>query len=122
MKSLKYAKKINEETAVFAQLIESYCTKINKEYMKQMLQLLEEIAVGEDLDFTHLKQKYIKNSKQDTEDSSAHENNTNEDEVLLDKIIYENKIYYIDKANDNDVYDIHSNKIGKYKNDKINFL
>ena len=121
MKSLKYAKKINEETAVFAQLIESYCTKINKEYMKQMLQLLEEIAVGEGIEFAYLKQKYIKNSKQDTEDSPAQEN-TDGDEVLLDKIIYENKIYYIDRANDNDVYDVHSNKIGKYKNDKINFL
>lgn len=120
MKSLKYAKKINEEAAVFSQLIESYCAKINKEYMKQILQLLEEIAVGEGIEFAYLKQKYIKNSKQDTEESTTPENG--DEEILLDKIIYENKIYYIDRANDDDVYDIHSNKIGKYKNDKINFL
>ena len=120
MKSLKYAKKINEETAVFAQLIESYCTKINKEYMKQIVQLLEEIATGEGIDFNYLKQKYIKNSKQDTEESTNE--TVVENEVLLDKIIYQNKIYYIDKTNDNDVYDVHSNKIGTYKNDIIHFL
>jgi hypothetical protein len=119
MKSLKYAKKINEEASAFAQLIETYCTKINKEYMKQMLQLLEEIAIGENIDLSYLKQKYIKNSKQDTDESKKQE--TDDNEVLLDKIIHDNKIYYIDKTN-NEVYDIHSDKIGIYKNNTIQFL
>ena len=118
MKSLKYAKKINEETAMFAQLIESYCTKINKEYMKQMIQLVEEIAQGENLDFTYLKQKYIKNSKPDTDETIPTGNEA--EEILLDKIIFDNKIYYLNRT-DNEVYDINSTKIGIYKNDTIIF-
>ena len=104
---------------MFCQLIESYCTKINKEYMKQMLQLVEEIAHGENLDFTYLKQKYIKNSKIDTDEAIMCKDDENE--VLLDKIIFNNEIYYINRT-DNDVYDIHSTKIGIFKNDAIVFL
>jgi len=117
MKSLKYAKKISTEATAFAQLIESYCTNINKEYMKQMLQLLKEISIGEGIDFNILKHKYIKKTTPDNEETMSLKS-----EVLFDKIIYENKIYYIDRTNDNDAYDINSNKIGTYKNEIMNFL
>lgn len=119
MKSLKYAKKITEETAVFAQLIDSYCTKVNREYMKQVLQLVQDIAEGEGLDFAKLKQKYIKSSRSDILNDTN--DPTGDDEVLLDKILYDGKIYYLNKESDNVVYDTSSNIVGKYTDGKIVF-
>ena len=119
MKSLKYSKKINEETAAFAQLIESYCNKTNQEYMKQVLLLLAEIAKGENLDFDTLKKRYIK--KESLEQVDEVSNEIVDNDTLLDKIIYENNTYYIDKKNDNIVYDVNSKVIGKYKNQTIIF-
>lgn len=116
MKSLKYAKKITEEMTAFSQLIDSYCMKVNKEYMKQTLQLLEDIAEGENLDFAKLKQKYIKSSRSDIVESSI-----DEECGLLDRIHYEGKTYYLDKQNNNTLYDTSSNIIGRYINNQIVF-
>ena len=117
MKSLKYAKKINDETKAFTQLIESYCTKLNQDYMKQVLLLLSEIAKGENLDFDTLKKRYI---KKETTDSEKIDEIVDSD-TLLDQIEFNNNIYYIDKKNDNIVYDKDSNIVGKYKNNTIIF-
>jgi hypothetical protein len=119
MKSLKYAKKISDETGAFVQLIESYCTKINKEYLKQTLELLKDIAQGEGLDFNLLKQKYIKTSRSDIEETDT--STLDKDDVILSKIEYDGKIYYIDEQNDNIAYDTSSNIVGKYTNKKIIF-
>jgi hypothetical protein len=117
MKSLKYAKKINDETKAFTQLIESYCTKLNQDYMKQVLLLLSDIAKGENLDFDTLKKRYIK--KETTESEKIDE--IVDSDTLLDQIEFNNNIYYIDKKNDNIVYDKDSNIVGKYKNNTIIF-
>ena len=122
MKGLKYVKKINEETAIFAQLIENYCEKTNKEYMKQITQLVKDIALGEGLDYDILKQKYIKGLKlDDTEDDIIPVNNEDNinDDTILDKIVFHNTIYYVDKKNGNIVYDTKSNIIGKYQDGKV---
>jgi hypothetical protein len=123
MKGLKHIKKINEESAIFAQLIQNYCEKTNKEFMKQVTQLIKDIALGEGLDYDMLKQKYIKGSKNDdTEDDPTTINTMDtieEDDALLDKIIFHNTIYYVDKKNGNIVYDTKSNIIGKYQDGKV---
>jgi len=123
MKGLKHVKKINEETAIFAQLIENYCEKTNKELMKQVMQLVKDIALGEGLDYDMLKKKYIKGSKQDDIDEDNIPNNmfvnTEEEETILDKIIFHNTIYYVDKKNGNIVYDTKSNIIGKFQDGKV---
>ena len=118
MKPLKYVKKINEETAIFAQMIEQHCDKINKEYMKQLTQMLKDIAIGENLDYTVLKHKYMKSSKIDVNEEQMFEN-VEEDDTLLDKIVYNNTTYYVDKKNGNIVYDTKSTIVGKYQDGKI---
>ena len=119
MKSLKYSKKINDETKAFAQLIESYCTKTNQEYMKQVLLLLSEIAKGENLDYDTLKKRYIKKEALEQIENTSSE--IVESDTLLDTITHGNNTYYLDKKNDNTVYDTHSNVVGKYKNKTIIF-
>ena len=43
-------------------------------------------------------------------------------EQILDKIIYNNKTYYIDKNNENDVFDTSFKIVGKYNNSIIEFI
>ena len=95
MKSLKYSKKINDETKAFAQLIESYCTKTNQEYMKQVLLLLSEIAKGENLDYDTLKKRYIKKEALEQIENTSSE--IVESDTLLDTITHGNNTYYLDK-------------------------
>ena len=125
MKGLKHIKKINEESAIFAQLIENYCEKANKEYMKQVTQLVKDIALGEGLDYNVLKQKYIKGSKlDDMEDDvtiTTYDSVIEDDDTLLDKIVFHNTTYYVDKKNGNTVYDTKSSIVGKYHNGKVVF-
>ena len=118
MKSLKYSKKINEEAKAFALLMESYSAKVNKEYMKNVLSLLSEIAKGENLDYDTLKKKYI---KKDVSVESEENKEIIDSDKLLDPIIYDSKTYYVDTNNDNIVYDGDSNIVGKYKNKIIIF-
>lgn len=116
MKSLKYVKKLKEETTILSKMIELYCDKINKEHQKNIYAILENIANGEGLDIYMLQSKYL---KKQTPASEIEITNTEEEQVL-DKIIFNNKTYYIDKNNDN-VYDTSSVVVGKYNNNNIIF-
>ena len=116
MKSLKYVKKLKEESTILSKMIELYCDKINKEHQKHIHMILENIAKGEGLKLDMLQSKYLKKQVQVSEIEST---NTEEEQVL-DKIIFNNKTYYIDKNNDN-VYDTSSVIVGKYNNNNIIF-
>ena len=116
MKSLKYVKKLKEETTILSKMIELYCDKINKEHQKNIYAILENIANGEGLDIYMLQRKYLNIQ---TPVSEIEITNTKEEQVL-DKIIFNNKTYYIDKNNDN-VYDTSSVIVGKYNNNNIIF-
>ena len=136
MKGLKYSKKIREEVTSFSQLIETYCTKINKEYLKNQIKMLEMIAFDYELDINILIEKYIKNKsiteEDDEEDedessvltseSTTSKNNISKTSIintLLDKIIFNEKSYYIDK--NNTVFDKDKKTVGKYVDSKILF-
>jgi hypothetical protein len=111
-KKLKYSKKIQDETAAFITIITSYCSKINKEYIKNMNALIDDIAIGENLDPEMLKEKYLnkKNVKNDTSE---------EYDIILDKIEFEGKFYFVEPDGDRRVYSADSKIVGKMVNNKI---
>jgi hypothetical protein len=111
-KKLKYSKKIQDETSAFITIITSYCNKINKEYLKNMNALIEDIAIGENLDPEMLKDKYLnkKNVKTDSSEDS---------DTILDKIEFEGKFYFVEPDGDKKVYGEDSKIVGKMVNNKI---
>jgi hypothetical protein len=114
-KKLKYSKKIQDETSAFITLITSYCSKINKEYAKNMITMIEDIAIGENLDPDMLKEKYLnkKNIKTDISE---------EDNIILDKIEFEGKFYFVEPDGDRKVYSEDSQIVGKIVNNKIEII
>jgi hypothetical protein len=134
MKKLKHSKKLINETKTFVQLIENYCDKMNKEYAKNMHMLLKRIAEGENLNLEDLKTKYL-NPKQQvveifteeltltpTETEEHNDNiNTENEEIILDKIVIDNTNYYYENKENGRVYDTLSKVVGQYKNKEIIF-
>lgn len=114
-KKLKYSKKIETEATAFIGLITSYCSKINKEYVKHMNALIDDIAVGENLDPVKLKEKYLNKT-------NIKENDSNDSEVILDKIEQDGVVYYAEPEEDGNVYNTDSVVVGKIVNRKIVFL
>ena len=113
MKKLKYSKKIIQETAMFSKMIETYCEKLNKEYLKMVHNVIQNIADGEKLDVDMLKKKYLNNTNIITEE------NTFDDETILDKQIINNISYYYEKTDNGKVYDSESNIVGIYINNVV---
>ena len=116
MKSLKYVKKLKEESTILSKMIELYCDKINKEHQKHIHMILENIAKGEGLKLDMLQSKYLKKQVQVSEIES-----TNTEEPVLDKIIFNNNTYWVDKNNDI-VYNTSSVIVGKYNNINNNIV
>jgi hypothetical protein len=138
MKKLLYSKKINNKSKEFIEMINIYCSKLNKEYAKNMLQLVFKIAKGENLNAQMLIDKYITNDETDiieeekesveepenTEEIVVEEEqlkvNTDEcDESFLDKIIINGECYYYQSVENGIVYNKESKQVGVYKNKKI---
>lgn len=111
-KKLKYSKKIEEETSAFISLITTYCSKINKEYLKNMNTIIEDIAIGENLDPEMLKNKYLNKKNIKNEKS-------NDTDVILDKIEFEGKFYFVEPDGERTVYSEDSKIVGKMVNNKI---
>ena len=119
-KKLKYTNKIQDETSAFITLITSYCSKINKEYVKNMTTLIEDIAIGENLNVEMLKEKYLnkKNIKNDTLNIPSDILN----DIILDKIEFEGTIYFVEPEGDRKVYTEDSKMVGKMVGNKIEIL
>ena len=119
MKELKSVKEMK-------QLLDSYSSSINKEYMKKTLELLKKISIGENLDYNELKLKYIKKDVSDNIPSTSESDITSTDDIvdqpaLLDKIIVNNVTYYVNKKT-TQVYNTNSVFVGSYKMGKLNLL
>lgn len=112
-KKLKYSKKIQDETSAFITIITSYCSKINKEYLKNMNALIEDIAIGENLDLDMLKEKYLNKKNVKTTSSSE------DSDMILDKIEFEGHVYFVEPDGDRKVYGEDSKIVGKMVNNKI---
>jgi hypothetical protein len=130
MKKLKYTKKIKNEMHTFMQLIDNLCSKLNKEYAKNMNKLLENIAKGENLDINILKDKYLKtleisNVNEDEvevkleEDTNNDDENNSFEEIIFDKIIINGNDYYYENKENGKIYDTKSKIIGIYKNNQF---
>jgi len=112
-KKLKYSKKIQDETSAFITIITSYCSKINKEYLKNMNALIEDIAIGENMDPDMLKEKYLNKKNVKTTSSSE------DSDMILDKIEFDGKFYFVEPDGDRKVYGEDSKIVGKMVNSKI---
>jgi hypothetical protein len=147
MKELRSVKNMNRSIDLFSK-------QINKEYMKLTLQLLQDISIGEKLDFNKLKLKYIKKVEdvqllsEDSEtesnennltsnmvkllDNSSNElseepsnessNELQQSAVLLDKVIKNDTVYYVEKKKNGIVYNTKSEIVGYYKKNEIEFI
>lgn len=77
-----------------------------KKYTKA---ILKKIADGEDLDYNHLVNTYLKKKKKE------------HIEVVLEKLTVNEKDYYYQKKYNSDVYDKNMKIVGKYKDGNILF-
>jgi hypothetical protein len=132
MKKLRYSNKIKHETLAFSNIINKYYSKINKEYAKNMIKLIESIAEGENLDSEKLKEKYLNIKKKHSNDDDHHhhedhhEDPHNEDNntiinKILDKIIIDGTSFYYENKENGNVYNSSSKLVGLYKDNKIIF-
>ena len=129
MKKLKTTKKLLQHTIGFLELVEKYTAKINREYAKNVNNLLKKIAAGEDLDYETLKEKYLVSEhtveKKETktlfdevfekQELSTEDTNVS-DEIILDKIIIDGTNYYYENKDNGKIYDNSSKIVGYYKN------
>ena len=91
---------------------------VTTEYQKRMYQLLKKIALGENLDFDVLKQKYTKTFRKSLFESSL-DSIVEEEELILTKILVDNVYYFVEMVPNGQVYNISSKLIGTWINDKI---
>jgi hypothetical protein len=97
--------------------------EIKKEYQKNIAQekilLLHAICDGENLDFNTLKNKYLKSN----EISQIFEIPITEpvNDTILNRIEYNNNIYYYENKEDGNVYNTSSKLVGVFKNNNIVF-
>ena len=128
-RKLKYSKKIKVAVAEFIEnvsiddpekgdklleTIDAYYSKINKEYMKELICMVDMIALGEKLDADMLKEKYLQIKK-------ATINEIEDVGVILDKIIIDGIIYYCEQKENGVVYDSKTTIVGVKQNNIIKF-
>ena len=121
-KNLRYNKKIKDETEAFQKLINSYTSKLKKEYEKEVLNaqitLLEQIAEGENLNIIELKEKYLQVTKTKKEKKELSKTSINSDS-LLEKITFKSKKYYYENKEGGNVYNEDSVIVGSYVDGEI---
>ncbi len=149
MKKLLYSKKIKtevssfvkslntDEATIFLDLINNYCSKLNKEYASKVNEfimehekllkieyniiinkLIDSIAEGENINSDYLKNKYLKLSSI----TISSEDNLEEDndiEEYLEKIIIDGNNFYYQNIPDGKVYNASSKIVGVFKNNKV---
>ncbi len=137
------------DAQAFLKNIETNYSKLNKEYAKNILKLLERISIGENLDLEMLKNKYLNteepaiinkiifsnisseeniSEEHISSDITSDENNSSEitsdntnDEIILDKITINNINYYYENKDNGRIFDVNSKVVGEYRN-KIHYI
>ncbi len=104
--------------------IELAINKIKEEYQQNVaeerIKLLAQICTDFDLDFNVLKHKYLKNKEVSLISVEPTKTPTTQvEEILLDKITINDTEYYYEKKDNGKVYDIKSNIIGSYVDNKV---
>jgi hypothetical protein len=129
MKQLKYGKKIQMETFDKINLItndlekmvltiDNYCNKLNQEFAKRIIQLIDDIAEGEHLDAAMLKEKYFK-SHTEINESETIKNSEEDSDIILEVSIINGETYYYENKDHGKVFNNKSIHVGIYKNNKI---
>ena len=130
MKKLKRLKKISELIDESYSEIKKELDKLNKDYKKKIIEanlnLLSEIAKGENLDELELKEKYcnIIFQKQilTKKSEKIEQSNLSEDsEEILSHVSIDGNDYYFEDKNNGNVYDKKSKKVGIYNCGQIAF-
>jgi hypothetical protein len=114
MNSLSNIDKIEQQSVKFLEIIQSLSKKAQKDHIKQMNKLIENISKGEKLDLQMLKSKYLNNEDIDLEPIVE-----TDDEHLLDKIIINDSEYFYENKSDGKVYNNKSQIVGTFKNNKV---
>jgi hypothetical protein len=117
--------KLNDNVETISLQLSEYKKKIKKEMSKivaeEKLQLLFKISEDYDIDINILKNKYLKSKELNILNKNNIKLNIDIEEELLDKIEYNNNIYYYENKEKGKVYDINNIEVGIFKNDKILF-
>lgn len=133
MKSREFKTSLKEMHSIFVtsiteldESLQEQIKKIKKEHMEfvinEKIKLLSEICVGENLDFNQMKNKYLKSKdiSMITMEEPPKEKQV-EEEILLNKIVFNGTEYYYETTGNNFVYNMESKQVGVYKNSKIIF-
>jgi hypothetical protein len=127
MKKLKNLKSINnifiDSINDLDNKLQNEIKKVKQEYQENIIdekmKLLIAICNGEDLDFNKIKTKYLKSKEISKISSDKVIENNKIEEDLLDKIEINNKQYYYESKNNGIIYDLNSNPVGVYINNKF---
>jgi len=123
MKNSTNIKKLKKETKEFSDIVASYCDKIKKDYKKilqeEKSKLLALIAEGEDLDEKTLRDKYLNTKKKKTNKKKVSETTK---ETIFDKTNIDGIEYWYEQKEDGKVYNIESEVVGTFKNNKISIF
>ena len=115
--------KIEENLEGLTKQVSEYYKKIKKEYSKNLLDekyiLLNKIAEGEHIDINILKSKYLKSKDLISLNENQIKNSEESSEELLDRIEYNDKIYYYENKDKGKVYDSNYIEVGIFKNKSI---
>lgn len=127
MKKLKSLKNFNntldEVLDEIKKVSKIQTNNIKKEYQRKIfeerLQLISEIAQGEDLNELELKEKYLYNKKNK---KSVSKPKVMDSEIsLLNVLSYNNEDYYYEDKYEGNVFNTKSKKVGVYMEGKIVF-
>jgi len=128
MRKLKELKEIHnifvESITDLDNKIQLQMKKIKLEYQKNVseekVRLLIEVCNGEGLDFSIIKNKYLKSKEYNNlSENESLKSNEIKEEDLLDKITFGGKEYYYEAKEKGLVYDLNSKLVGTFKNGKI---
>ncbi len=124
MKNLKHLKKLSNLVDESLTEIKQELDKIKKEHQKKVLtanlNLLKEIANGENLDELSLIEKYLDKKSKKLKESEKSIVDEKDEEILNHMNLDGNDYFYEDKVNGN-VYDNSSKRVGVFKLGNIEF-